>query len=82
MLLLDEPTRGVDINGKSEIYRLLRRQAQAGLGLLMTTSELPEALLLADRILVMRNGCIAADLPRADAEPEKILRLAVGEMQT
>jgi len=48
----------------------------------MTTSELPEALLLADRILVMRNGRIAADLPRADAEPERILRLAVGEMQT
>jgi ABC-type sugar transport system ATPase subunit len=82
VLLLDEPTRGVDINGKNEIYRLLRRQAQAGLGLLMTTSELPEALLLADRILVMRNGRMAADLPRADAEPERILRLAVGEMQT
>jgi ABC-type sugar transport system ATPase subunit len=82
VLLLDEPTRGVDINGKNEIYRLLRRQAQGGLGLLMTTSELPEALLLADRILVMRNGRIAADLPRADAEPERILRLAVGEMQT
>jgi ABC-type sugar transport system ATPase subunit len=82
VLLLDEPTRGVDINGKNEIYRLLRRQAQGGLGFLMTTSELPEALLLADRILVMRNGRIAADLPRADAEPERILRLAVGEMQT
>jgi ABC-type sugar transport system ATPase subunit len=79
VLLLDEPTRGVDINGKNEIYRLLRRQAQGGLGLLMTTSELPEALLLADRILVMRNGRIAGDLPRADAEPERILRLAVGE---
>ena len=80
VLLLDEPTRGVDINGKNEIYRLLRRQAQGGLGLLMTTSELPEALLLADRILVMRNGRIAADLPRADAEPERVLRLAVGEL--
>jgi len=79
VLLLDEPTRGVDITGKNEIYRLLRQQAERGLALLVTTSELPEALLLADRILVMRDGRLAGELARADATPEKILRLAVGE---
>jgi rhamnose transport system ATP-binding protein len=79
VLLLDEPTRGVDIHGKNEIYRLLRRQADAGLALLVATSELPEALLLADRIMVMRDGRVAAAMPRAEATPERILRLAVGE---
>ncbi len=79
VLLLDEPTRGVDISGKNEIYRLLRRQAAAGMALLVTTSELPEALLLADRLLVMRDGRIAGELARADATPERVLRLAVGE---
>ena len=76
-LLLDEPTRGVDINGKNEIYRLLREQADAGLAILVTTSELPEALLIADRILVMRDGAIAGELSRAEATPEKLLRLAM-----
>ncbi len=79
VLLLDEPTRGVDITGKNEIYRLLRQQAERGLALLVTTSELPEALLLADRILVVRDGRLAGELARAEATPEKILRLAVGE---
>ncbi len=79
MLLLDEPTRGVDISGKNEIYRLLRQQAAGGLAILVTTSELPEALWLADRLLVMRDGRIGGELTRAEATPEKVLRLAVGE---
>ncbi len=76
LLLLDEPTRGVDINGKFEIYRLLREQAARGLALLVTTSELPEALILADRIVVLRDGRVAGELSRAEASSEKILRLA------
>jgi ribose transport system ATP-binding protein len=76
MLLLDEPTRGVDINGKMEIYRVLREQAGRGLGLLVTTSELPEALLLADRIVVLRDGRVAGEFAAAEASPEKILHLA------
>ena len=76
LLLLDEPTRGVDINGKFEIYRVLREQADRGRALLVTTSELPEALLVADRIVVMREGRVAGELGRAEATPEKILRLA------
>lgn len=81
VLLLDEPTRGVDINAKNEIYRLLRRQADAGMAILATTSELPEALLLADRLLVMRDGRIAGVLDRGEATAESVLRLAVGEPQ-
>ncbi len=76
LLLLDEPTRGVDINGKFEIYRVLRAQAARGLALLVTTSEIPEALLLATRILVMRDGRIAGEFRPGEATPEKILRLA------
>jgi len=76
VLLLDEPTRGVDINGKFEIYRVLREQAARGLALLVTTSELPEALLLADRIVVLRDGRVAGEFPVAEATPEKILQLA------
>lgn len=76
VLLLDEPTRGVDINGKFEIYRVLREQAGRGLALLVTTSELPEALLLADRIVVLRDGRVAGEFPVAEATPEKILQLA------
>ena len=76
LLLLDEPTRGIDVGAKAEIYALIRRLAEAGMAVLMTSSELPELLTVADRILVMCEGRITADLPRAEADEETIMHAA------
>jgi len=78
VLLLDEPTRGVDVGAKAEIHRHLRRLAAEGRALLVVSSEMPELLALCDRIYVMREGRIAGELPRAAATPVEVLRLATG----
>ena len=77
ILLLDEPTRGVDVGAKAEIYRYLRQLARDGMATLVISSDLPELLLLCDRILVMREGRIAGELSRAEATEEAILALAL-----
>jgi L-arabinose transport system ATP-binding protein len=77
VLLLDEPTRGIDVGAKREIYEILYDQAERGLGVLLVSSELPEVLGVCDRVLVMREGRLVADLPRAEATPEKCLELAL-----
>jgi len=77
VLLLDEPTRGVDVGAKAEVYRLIRRLARDGMATLVISSDLPEILALSDRILVMREGRIAGEMPRAGATEEKILALAL-----
>ena len=77
VLLLDEPTRGVDVGAKAEVYRLIRRLARDGMATLVISSDLPEILALSDRILVMREGRIAGEVPRAGATEEKILALAL-----
>jgi ABC-type sugar transport system ATPase subunit len=77
ILILDEPTRGVDVGAKAEIYRLIRDLAARGLGTLFISSDLPELLLNCDRILVMRGGRISGELTRAAATPEKVLELAL-----
>ena len=79
MLILDEPTRGVDVGAKAEIYRLIRSLAAQGTAILLISSDLPEVLLLADRILVMRSGEIAGELPQGAATQEKVLALAMPE---
>jgi rhamnose transport system ATP-binding protein len=76
VLLLDEPTRGVDVGAKAEIYRLVQELAQQGLAILLISSELPEILLLSHRILVMRQGVLAGELP-AGAREEEVLALAM-----
>jgi ribose transport system ATP-binding protein len=76
VLLLDEPTRGIDVGAKQEIYALIRRLAGEGLAIVMVSSELPELLLLADRILVMAEGRKAGELGRAEASEEAIMHLA------
>ena len=76
LLLLDEPTRGIDVGAKAEIYALIRLLAAEGMAVLMTSSELPELLTVADRILVMCEGRITADIPRAEATEEKIMHAA------
>jgi len=79
VILLDEPTRGVDVGAKQEIYQHLRAWRNAGHTLILITSEMPELLMLSDRILVLRAGRAAALLGRAQATPERILRAAMGE---
>src|ERR1700733_11918853 len=75
-LIVDEPTRGVDVGTKAEIYALFDELAHAGIPILMISSDLPEVLALADRILVMRHGRITGELTRAEATEEKIMHLA------
>ncbi len=77
VLILDEPTRGVDVAAKSEIHRRIRQLASQGLGTLLISSELPEILRLCDRILVMREGRIAGELSREAATEQKVLELAL-----
>ena len=82
VLILDEPTRGIDVGAKAELYRLIAQLAAEGIALLVISSEMPELLGLADRILVMAGGRVAADLARAEATEERILELAMGENLT
>jgi ribose transport system ATP-binding protein len=77
-LLLDEPTRGVDVGAKEEIYHLVEQAAEGGAAVLFVSSELPEILGLADRILVMHEGRMAGELHRAEANEEAVMRLATG----
>jgi len=76
VLLLDEPTRGIDVGAKAEIYVLIRRLAEGGMAIVMTSSELPELLTVSDRILVLCEGRITAELPRAAATEEAIMHAA------
>jgi ribose transport system ATP-binding protein len=76
ILLLDEPTKGIDIKGKAEIYRLIEDLAARGLGVILVSSELPELLALSDRIIVLREGRLAGALDRSEATEERIIELA------
>lgn len=80
VLLLDEPTRGVDIGAKTEIHKIISKLADQGLAVLMISSELPEILGISDRILVMSEGRIKAELSRKEATQEKIMYYATGEI--
>ncbi len=77
ILILDEPTRGVDVGAKADIYALIARFAQAGKGVLMISSEMNEILALSDRILVMRQGTIAAEMDPRQTNAEEILKYAM-----
>lgn len=77
VVLLDEPTRGIDINAKREIYAFIDELAQAGLGVIVVSSEIPEILALADRIVVLCEGRRTAELSRAEASPERLLQAAL-----
>jgi len=78
VLIIDEPTRGIDVGTKSEVHRLISQKAQEGMAIIMVSSELPEVLGMADRILVMREGRLAGEFARKDATAEKIIALATG----
>jgi ABC-type sugar transport system ATPase subunit len=78
ILIVDEPTRGVDVGAKAEVHQLLNQLARRGVAILMISSELPEILGMSDRILVMRGGTIAGELARGEATQERIMALATG----
>lgn len=77
ILLLDEPTRGIDVGAKAEVHRLVRELASKGMATVLISSELPELLALSDRIVVMRQGGISGELSGAQATQEKLLELAL-----
>jgi rhamnose transport system ATP-binding protein len=79
VLILDEPTRGVDIGAKVEVHRIISDLAASGLGIVLISSELPEVLAMSDRILVLHEGRIAAEIPRAEATEEKVMFAATGQ---
>ena len=78
VLIFDEPTRGIDVGAKAEIYDLMRNLAQEGVAILMISSDMEEVLNLSDRIAVMHEGRISGFLPRRDASEEAVMQLAVG----
>jgi ABC-type sugar transport system ATPase subunit len=79
VILLDEPTKGVDVGAKFEIHEIVRREAARGAACLVASSDLPEVLALCDRIIVMREGHIQGQLPAAGATEEAVMRLATHE---
>ena len=77
VVLMDEPTRGIDVGAKHAVYELMRKLAADGVAVLMVSSELPEVIGMSDRILVMRDGVLAGELPAGSTE-EQVLALATG----
>ncbi|NTV62764.1 MAG: ATP-binding cassette domain-containing protein [Oscillochloris sp.] len=76
LLILDEPTRGIDVGAKFEIYTLMNRLVDQGMSILMISSELPEVLGMSDRVYIVSSGRVTGELPIAEATPEKVMRLA------
>jgi rhamnose transport system ATP-binding protein len=81
VLIVDEPTRGIDVGTKAEVHRLLSELAQQGIAILMISSELPEVLGMADRVLVMREGWLTGEFPRSEATPESVMFAATAEKE-
>ncbi|RPI50020.1 MAG: sugar ABC transporter ATP-binding protein [Acidobacteria bacterium] len=79
ILILDEPTQGVDVGAKAEIHALMQQMASRGLAILMISSELPEILGMSDRVAVMRNGTIAGVMAREEATQERVMAMALGQ---
>jgi rhamnose transport system ATP-binding protein len=80
ILILDEPTRGIDIGTKAEVHRIISDLAQQGLAIILISSELPEVLAMSDRVLVMHEGHVTAVFERAEADQEKVMFAATGKV--
>ena len=78
LLIVDEPTRGIDVGTKSEVHRLISQKAQEGMAIILVSSELPEVMGMSDRILVMREGRLVGEFDRKNANAEKIISVATG----
>ncbi|MCX7347925.1 MAG: ATP-binding cassette domain-containing protein, partial [Alphaproteobacteria bacterium] len=82
VLIVDEPTRGIDVGAKVEVHNLLFKMAEQGIAIIVISSELPEVLALADRIVTMREGRVTGEVMRADADQEKLMTLmAIGSQR-
>lgn len=79
LMILDEPTRGVDVGAKSEIYKIINDLAESGIAVIMISSEMEEILNMSDRVYVMRRGSITGELPKEDLQDVNIMKLCVGE---
>ncbi len=79
LLIVDEPTRGIDVGTKAEVHRLMSELAGRGVAVLMISSELPEVLGMADRVLVMHEGRLVEELSREEADEESVIRAATGQ---
>jgi len=80
ILILDEPTKGIDVGAKSEIYKIICSLARKGIGIIVISSELPEVMGLCDRIIVMSRGHISGEVMKDEATEEKILTMAMARM--
>jgi inositol transport system ATP-binding protein len=78
VFLFDEPTRGIDVGAKAEIYKLMVELATGGAAIVMVSSDLPEVLGMSHRVLVVRDGGIVAELARGDATPDRVIAAATG----
>jgi ABC-type sugar transport system ATPase subunit len=78
ILFLDEPTRGIDVGAKQEIYAEINKLAEEGMAIVLVSSELPEVLGLSDRVIVLHEGKMTGEFLRADATPEKVMAAATG----
>ena len=81
VLFLDEPTRGIDVGAKQEIYAQINSLAKSGLAIVLVSSELPEVLGMSDRILVLHEGRVTGEFTRAAATPEQVMACATGHVQ-
>jgi rhamnose transport system ATP-binding protein len=80
LLILDEPTRGIDIGAKVEVHRIISELAASGLGIILISSDLPEVIAMSDRILVLHEGRVTAEIVRADASEERVMTAATGNL--
>jgi rhamnose transport system ATP-binding protein len=80
LLIIDEPTRGIDVGTKAEVHRILDSLVAEGMAVLMISSELPEVLAMADRVIVLREGRITAELSRDQADEDSVMRAATGQL--
>ena len=81
ILILDEPTRGIDVGAKYEIYTIINRLASEGKGIILISSELPEILGVCDRIYVMRDGKIVGEMPASEASQEKVMKYIMTQQE-
>jgi len=81
VLFLDEPTRGIDVGAKQEIYAQINRLAASGLAIVLVSSELPEVLGLSDRVIVLHEGRVTGEFTRREATPEAVMACATGHAQ-
>jgi rhamnose transport system ATP-binding protein len=79
LIILDEPTRGIDVGAKAEVHRLMGALTSQGIAILMISSELPEVLAMSDRVLVMREGRLVAELDRHELSAERVMAAATGQ---